>query len=89
MISKRKIKNVISCLEEILNIINHINNQLVKHSDIYNCKVDKIHISNKIFKKYHRCGVKNLPSLDIDFTKSCIVSPIYTLEEFKVQRELV
>jgi hypothetical protein len=81
-------KNVISCLEEILNIINHINNQLVKHSDIYNCKVDKIHLF-KVSKTFHRRQLIKIPSISIDFTKPYLVNEIdspknYTLEAFKI-----
>ena len=87
LISKPEMKNIFSCLEEILNIINHINIQLVKHSNIYNCKVDKLDIF-KFYQKYHRFNYgtreTNIRSLDINFTKKHKVPPIYTLEAFKI-----
>ena len=93
LVSKRKMKNVISCLEEIINIINHINGQLVKHTNIYNCKVDKIHIY-KVSKRFysreyrHNQSIK-IPCINIDFIKPYVVNETeatkqYTLGAFKI-----
>ena len=89
-------KNVISCLEEIINIINHINGQLVKHTNIYNCKVDKIHIY-KVSKRFysreyrHNQSIK-IPCINIDFIKPYVVNETevtkqYTKKETKKNKK--
>ncbi len=92
LVSNKKIDDVIKCLREILNIVNHINNQLIKHSNIYNCKVDNIYIF-QTFKSINTYSkeILKIPSISIDktiyLTKLFFDNPNhnkYTLEIFKI-----
>tara|TARA_B110000093_G_scaffold181592_1_gene226051 strand:+ start:232 stop:1797 length:1566 start_codon:yes stop_codon:yes gene_type:complete len=73
IVTKKNPKNIILCLKEIINIMNHINKELIKHSNVFNCKIDIIGISKENKRHYDRINYRAppiiLPCVDIKFLK--------------------
>ena len=77
---------IINSLNEICNIINHINQELFKHKKIYNCSINYIVISTDKRYNYRRSNYTNLKKyIDITFNKDPNNSiPKYSIDFFKI-----